>query len=43
MKKEKVTLGLWIMNLFTRHIWLKIISLVLAVTTWLYVQGKIHP
>ncbi len=42
MKKEKTSLGSRIISLFTRHTWLKIISLVLAVMTWLYVQGKIH-
>jgi hypothetical protein len=39
--KEKTTLSIRIMNLFTRHTWLKIVSLVLAVMTWLYVRGKI--
>jgi hypothetical protein len=36
-------MGSRFISFFTRHTWLKVISLVLAVTTWLYVQGKIHP
>jgi hypothetical protein len=42
MKKEKTPLGSRIINLFSRHTWLKIISLVLAIMTWLYVQGRIQ-
>jgi len=43
MIKEKETLISKIKHLFTRNIWLKIVSLVLAVMIWFYVQGKIYP
>lgn len=41
MKKDRVTLNFRLKHFFTRHAWLKVISLVLAVMTWFYVHGKI--
>ncbi len=42
MKKENVTLSSRIKHLFTRHTWLKIVSLALAVMVWFYVAEKIR-
>ena len=42
MKKQKIALGFRVKHLFTRYVWLKIISLALAIMIWLYVQGKLR-
>jgi len=41
MRKEKMTLVFRIKHLFTHHIWLKIVSLLLAIMVWFYVRGKL--
>lgn len=41
MPKVKVDLGYKIRHCFTYHPWLKIISLILAVITWFYINGAI--
>lgn len=38
----KTRLGEKILSVFTRHPWLKIFSLVLAILIWIYVQGEIN-
>ncbi len=43
MSKEKESLIIKVKHLFTRNIWLKIVSLVLAVMIWFFVQGKLQP
>jgi hypothetical protein len=40
MKKEKIAFGYRIKHIFTHHAWLKIVSLVLSVMVWFYVNGK---
>lgn len=40
-KRAKVAVSK-VRYLFTRYVWLKIISLCLAILVWLYVQGKLR-
>lgn len=41
MRKKKDDFSDRFIHWFTRHPWLKLISLVLAVIVWFYVNGKI--
>jgi hypothetical protein len=41
MRREKISLVFRIKHLFTHHSLLKIVSLVLAVMIWVYVQFKL--
>jgi hypothetical protein len=41
MNKENITLNFRFKHFFTRHTWLKIVSLALAIMIWFYVHGKI--
>lgn len=41
MPKEKINTGIRMLHLFTKHSFLKIISLLLAIMVWLYVRGEI--
>jgi hypothetical protein len=41
MKKKTNTPASRLKYLFTRYVWLKLISLALAIMVWLYVQGKL--
>ncbi len=42
MIKEKESLSIKIKHLFTCNIWLKIVSLILAVMIWFFVQGQVY-
>jgi len=41
MKKENITLNSRLKHFFTRHTWLKIVALALAIMIWFYVHEKI--
>jgi hypothetical protein len=41
MRKEKVSLYYRLIHFFTYHHWLKLISLALAILSWLFVRGEI--
>lgn len=41
MSKDKVSLLYRVNHWFTYHPWLKIISLVLAVVVWIFVNGEL--
>ena len=42
MLKKKISPGLRIKHWFIAHPWIKLISFVLAILIWLYVQGEIN-
>jgi len=42
MRKEKISFISIARHWFVYHPWLKIISLLLAIIVWFYVQGKIN-
>jgi len=42
MSGKKVTIDYRIKHCFRYHPWLKVISFILAVMTWLYVSGEIR-
>ncbi|MFH1128982.1 MAG: hypothetical protein WAW67_06740 [Candidatus Omnitrophota bacterium] len=42
MAKQKVSLGLRIKHMFTYHPLLKMIALIMAIITWIYVRGEIN-
>lgn len=41
MSKPKISLAKRLINLFTSHPWLKLISLVLAIIAWFYVSSEL--
>ena len=40
MNKKKINIFYRIAHLVTRHPWLKLISLILAIIVWFYVRGE---